>query len=61
MKTLQVRLPDSVHGRLKEIASKEGDSLNQMLVSASNEGKRQETGFNQFFRMVTSDASRITP
>jgi len=53
MKTLQVRLPDSVHGRLKELASKEGVSLNQMLVSAaSNEVTRQET--REFFQTARS-------
>lgn len=44
MKTLQVRLPDSVHGRLKNLARQEGVSLNQVLVAAaSNEVVRQET------------------
>jgi len=44
MKSLQVRLPDSVHGRLKNLAKQEGVSLNQMLVTAaSNEVVRQET------------------
>lgn len=44
MKTLQVRLPDSVHGRLKNLAKQEGVSLNQVLVTAaSNEVVRQET------------------
>ncbi len=48
MKTLQVRLPDSVHGRLKQLAKQEGVSLNQMLVTAaSNEVVRQET--REFF------------
>ena len=44
MKTLQVRLPDSVHGRLKQLAKQEGVSLNQVLVTAaSNEVVRGET------------------
>jgi predicted transcriptional regulator len=44
MKTLQVRLPDSVHSRLKNLAKQEGVSLNQMLVTAaSNEVVRSET------------------
>ena len=48
MKTLQVRLPDSVHGHLKNLANREGVSLNQMLVTAaSNEVVRQET--REFF------------
>lgn len=44
MKTLQVRLSDSVHGRLKQLAKQEGVSLNQVLVTAaSNEVVRQKT------------------
>jgi len=44
MKTLQVRLPDSVHSRLKNLAAQEGVSLNQVLViAASNEVVRSET------------------
>ncbi len=44
MKTLQVRLPESVHGRLKTLAKQEGVSLNQVLVTAaSNEVVRAET------------------
>lgn len=44
MKNLQLRLPDSVHTRIKELARQEGISLNQFLVTAaSNEVVRQET------------------
>jgi hypothetical protein len=44
MKIIQVRLPDSVHGRLSNLAKREGVSLNQVLVTAaSNEVVRQET------------------
>lgn len=44
MKTLHVRLPDSLHGRLKSLAKQEGVSLNQVLITAaSNEVVRQET------------------
>jgi len=53
MKTLQVRLPDSVHGRLKKLASQEGVSLNQVLVTAaSNEVVRGET--RDFFAQAAS-------
>lgn len=49
MKTLQLRLPDSVHERLKKLAQQEGVSLNQLLVTAaSNEVVRQET--REFFQ-----------
>ena len=36
MKTLQVRLPDSVHSPLKNLAKQEGVSLNQVLVTAAS-------------------------
>lgn len=53
MKTLQVRLPDSVHGRLKNLAKQEGVSLNQVLVTAaSNEVVRQET--REFFAQAAA-------
>ncbi len=54
MKTLQVRLPDSVHSRLKELAKQEGVSLNQVLVAAaSNEVVRQET--REFFQRAAQE------
>jgi hypothetical protein len=57
MKTLQVRLPDSVHSRLKDLAQQEGMSLNQVLVTAaSNEVVRQET--RAFFSQA---AARFDP
>lgn len=44
MKALQVRLPDSLHERLKELSKREGISLNQALVmAASNEIVRHES------------------
>lgn len=53
MKTLQIRLPDSVHGRLKNLAKQEGVSLNQVLVTAaSNEVVRQET--REFFAQAAA-------
>ena len=54
MKTLQVQLPDSVHGRLENLAQREGVSLNEMLVAAaSNEVVRQET--RDFFALAAAD------
>lgn len=51
---LQVRLPQSVHGRAKERARAEGVSLNQFLVTAaSNEIVRQET--REFFANIAKD------
>ena len=49
MKTIQVRLPDHIHERLRELAKEEGISLNSFIVSSvSNEVIRQET--RDFFR-----------
>jgi hypothetical protein len=49
MKTIQVRFPDRVHGRLKALAKEEGVSLNSLVVtSVNNEVIRQET--RDFFR-----------
>ena len=49
MKTMQVRFPDHIHERLKELAREEGISLNSFIVSSvSNEVIRQET--RDFFR-----------
>jgi len=45
---LQLRLPDSIHQKVREIAQKENTSMNQLLVtSISNEVVRYET--RQFF------------
>lgn len=49
MKTMQVRFPDHIHERLKELAREEGISLNSFIVSSvSNEVIRQET--RDFFK-----------
>ena len=54
MKTIQVRLPDAVHGRAKELAAEVGISLNQfILTSVSNEVVRQET--RDFFRAAAAE------
>jgi len=34
MSVLSIRLPDSIHNRAKELAKKEGISINQLLTSA---------------------------
>lgn len=53
MKSIQVRLPDTIHRRVKQLAADEGVSLNQFIVtSVSNEVVRQET--RDFFRGVAS-------
>ena len=57
MKAIQVRLPDSIHERVKRLSQEEGVSLNQFIVtSISNEVIRQET--RDFFREA---ASRFDP
>ena len=53
MKTLQVRLPENVHGRVTRLSREEGISLNQFIVtSVSNEIVREET--RDFFRKAAS-------
>ena len=37
MSTLSLRLPDSIHRHIKEIAKKEGVSINQFISSAVSE------------------------
>ncbi|MDZ7761668.1 MAG: toxin-antitoxin system HicB family antitoxin [Desulfovermiculus sp.] len=37
MSTLSIRLPDSLHERLKEVARKEGISMNQLIALAVSE------------------------
>lgn len=37
MSTLSLRLPDSLHRQLKELASREGISINQFVASAVGE------------------------
>jgi hypothetical protein len=53
MKTMQVRLPDSIHGKVRRLAHDEHMSLNQFLVtSVSNEVIRHET--SDFFREASA-------
>jgi len=37
MSTLSVRLPESMHKKIRELASKEGISMNQLINSAVSE------------------------
>ncbi len=49
MKKIQVRLPENIHDKMKEMAKEEGISMNSFIVaSVSNEVIRQET--RDFFR-----------
>lgn len=57
MKTIQVRLPDNIHSRVKQLSRESKVSLNQFIVtSVSNEVVREET--SDFFREA---ASRFDP
>ena len=54
MKTIQVRVPDHIHSRLRELAKEEGISINSFIVSSiSNEVIRQET--RDFFRSAAAN------
>ena len=49
MKKIQVRLPENIHEKVKELAHEDGISMNSFIVtSVSNEVIRQET--RDFFR-----------
>jgi membrane protease subunit (stomatin/prohibitin family) len=49
MKKIQVRLPEKIHEKVKELAREDGMSINSFIVaSVSNEVIRQET--RDFFR-----------
>ena len=54
MKTMQVRFPDRIHARLKELAREDGVSLNSFVVaSVNNEVIRQET--RDFFKEAAAN------
>jgi len=53
MKTIQVRLPDHIHEKVKDLAKEEGISINNFIVSSvSNEVVRQET--RDFFKKAAA-------
>ena len=57
MKTMQIRLPDHIHEKVRELAREEGISINNFVVSSvSNEVIRQET--RDFFKKA---AARYDP
>ena len=37
MRTLSLRLPDSLHAQIKQLAKRDGVSINQMIASAAAE------------------------
>jgi predicted transcriptional regulator len=56
VKTIQVRLPDAIHGKVRQLAKDEQMSLNQFMVtSVSNEVVRHET--SDFFREAAAHFS----
>lgn len=53
MKTMQIRLPDHIHEKVRELAREEGISINNFVVSSvSNEVIRQET--RDFFKKAAA-------
>jgi predicted transcriptional regulator len=57
MKTIQIRLPDHIHEKVKKLAEYENISLNNFVVSSiSNEVVRQET--REFFKKAASEFDR---
>jgi len=72
MSTLSVRLPDSMHQKIKELAKKEGVSMNQLINSAVSEKlsalmtveylkERGELGSREKFEKVLSKVSDEEP
>jgi len=57
MKAIQVRLPDHIHEKIKDLAKEEGISINNFIVSSvSNEIIREETrDFFNFFKKATAN------
>ena len=54
MKTMQIRLPDHIHEKAKNLAREEGISINNFIVSSvSNEVIRQET--RDFFKRAAAN------
>lgn len=72
MSTLSVRLPDSMHEKIRELAKKEGISMNQLINSAVSEKlsalmtveylkERGELGSREKFEQVLSKTPDIEP
>lgn len=72
MSTLSVRLPDSLHKKLKELAKKEGVSMNQFINLAVSEKmsalltvdylkERAEKGSRQEFEKIMSNVPDVEP
>jgi predicted transcriptional regulator len=72
MSTLSVRLPDSLHKKLKELAEKEGVSMNQFITLAVSEKmsalltvdylkERAERGNRKAFEEILSEVPNVEP
>lgn len=72
MSTLSLRLPESLHRRLSEVAKKEGISINQLINSAVAEkmsalmtadylAARAERGTRRKFDAVLAKVAKIEP
>lgn len=59
MTALSVRLPDSLHQQLKELAQQEGVSINQLIVLSVAE-KMSALKTEDFFRERAAHADRST-
>jgi predicted transcriptional regulator len=72
MSTLSVRLPDSLHKKLKELAEKEGVSMNQLINLAVSEKmsalltvdylrQRAAKGSRREFEKIMADVPDVQP
>lgn len=72
MSTLSVRLPDSLHKKLKELAEQEGVSMNQFITLAVSEKmsalltidylkERAEKGNRKAFEELMSEVPDVEP
>jgi len=72
MSTLSLRLPNSLHSQLRELAKKEGVSLNQLIATAAAEKvaslmtieyleKRGARGSRQKFEAVLAKVPSVEP
>lgn len=72
MSTLSVRLPDSLHKKLKELAKKEGVSMNQLINLAVSEKmsalltldylkERAKKGSRQEFERIMDNVPDVEP
>jgi predicted transcriptional regulator len=72
MSTLSVRLPDSLHKKLKQLAQKEGVSMNQLITLAVSEKtsslltvdylkKRAKRGSRTEFEKIMNQVPDVRP